>query len=361
MKARQVIISGGGTGGHLYPALAVGEKLKEKDPTVQITFVGSSRLLEKSIMERYRANFIPLKIEGLKGKGLKIFKSLALLPYSFFKSLYILIRIRPALVIGVGGYSSGPIVLLASWLRIPTLIMEQNLRPGLTNRLLLPWVRKAVVAFEGSLPYFKGKGCVTGNPTREEFYSLRKKERNHRLALLIFGGSQGSHFLNMGVTESLLLLLRNKKDLRFVHQTGDNDYEWVKECYARHGYTDVTVSPYFFDMPRYYQSSDLIVCRAGATTIAELIAAQKASLLVPFAQATDDHQLLNAKELKKAQGAEILLEEDFTPETFTEKIKDFMTHKEKINRMENNLKQLKRENAQEKISDFCLELMGGES
>ncbi len=361
MRARQVIISGGGTGGHLYPALAVGEKLKEKDPTVQITFGGSSRVLEKSIMERYRANFIPLKIEGLKGKGLKIFKSLALLPYSFFKSLYILIRIRPALVIGVGGYSSGPIVLLASWLRIPTLIMEQNLRPGLTNRLLLPWVRKAVVAFEGSLPYFKGKGCVTGNPTREEFYSLRKKERNHRLALLIFGGSQGSHFLNKGVTESLVLLLRNKKDLRFVHQTGDNDYEWVKECYARHGYTDVTVSPYFFDMPSYYQSSDLIVCRAGATTIAELIAAQKASLLVPFGQATENHQLLNAKELKKAQGAEILLEEDFTPETFTEKIRDFMTHKEKINRMENNLKQLKRKNAQEKISDFCLELMGGES
>jgi UDP-N-acetylglucosamine--N-acetylmuramyl-(pentapeptide) pyrophosphoryl-undecaprenol N-acetylglucosamine transferase len=239
--------------------------------------------------------------------------------------------------------------------------MEQNLRPGLTNRLLLPWVRKAVVAFEGSLPYFKGKGCVTGNPTREEFYSLRKKERNHRLSLLIFGGSQGSHFLNMGVTESLILLLQNKKDLRFVHQTGDNDYEWVKECYARHGYTDVTVSPYFFDMPSYYQSSDLIVCRAGATTIGELIAAQKASLLVPFAQATENHQLLNAKELKKAQGAEILLEEDFTPETFTEKIRDFMTHKEKINRMENNLKQLKRENAQEKISDFCLELMGGES
>jgi UDP-N-acetylglucosamine--N-acetylmuramyl-(pentapeptide) pyrophosphoryl-undecaprenol N-acetylglucosamine transferase len=190
MKARKVIISGGGTGGHLYPALAVGEKLKERDPSIEIFFVGSSRHLEKNIMERYKANFIPLKIEGLKGKGLKTLKSLALLPYGFLKSLFILFRIRPALVIGVGGYSSGPIVLLASWSRIPTLIMEQNLKPGLTNRLLLPWVRKAVVAFESSLLYFKGKGHVTGNPTREEFHSLPKKERNHRLSLLIFGGSQ---------------------------------------------------------------------------------------------------------------------------------------------------------------------------
>jgi UDP-N-acetylglucosamine--N-acetylmuramyl-(pentapeptide) pyrophosphoryl-undecaprenol N-acetylglucosamine transferase len=361
MKAQKVIISGGGTGGHLYPALAVGEKLRERDSTVKIFFIGSSRLLEKSIMERYEANFIPLKIEGLKGKGLRTLKSLALLPYGFLKSLYILFRIRPALVIGVGGYSSGPIVLLASWLRIPTLIMEQNLKPGLTNRLLLPWVRKAVVAFEGSLPYFKGKGYVTGNPTREEFYSLPKKERNHRLSLLIFGGSQGSHFLNMGVTESLPLLTEEKKDLRFVHQTGENDYEWVKACYTQYGYTDVTVSPYFFNIPEYFQNSDLIVCRAGATTIAELIAAQKASLLVPFARATENHQLLNAKELEKAQAAEILSEEDFTPEMFTEKIRDFMCHKEKIDQMESNLKSLKKENAAEKISDLCFNLMGEES
>jgi UDP-N-acetylglucosamine--N-acetylmuramyl-(pentapeptide) pyrophosphoryl-undecaprenol N-acetylglucosamine transferase len=358
MKGKRVIISGGGTGGHLYPALAVGEKLKKKDPSVEITFVGSNRQLEKNIMERYQANFIPLKIEGLKGKGPSTFKSLILLPFSFFKSLIILLRMRPALVIGVGGYSSGPIVLLASLFRIPTLIMEQNLRPGLTNRLLLPWVRKAVVAFEGSLPYFKGKGNLTGNPTREEFVSLPKKDRNHRLSILIFGGSQGSSFLNKGVTESLPLLTQEKKALRFVHQTGETDYEWVKDRYAKLGYTDVIVSPYFFDMPSYFQSSDLIVCRAGATTIAELIAAQKASLLVPFAKATDNHQVFNARELEAAKGAEILPEVEFTPEAFTEKIRDFMTNKDKIDRMENNLKQLKKENAAEKISDICFKLMG---
>jgi UDP-N-acetylglucosamine--N-acetylmuramyl-(pentapeptide) pyrophosphoryl-undecaprenol N-acetylglucosamine transferase len=164
----------------------------------------------------------------------------------------------------------------------------------------------------------------------------------------------------MGVTESLPLLSEKKKELRFVHQTGENDYEWVKERYAQYGYTDVTVSPYFFNIPEYFQSSDLIVCRSGATTIAELIAAQKASLLVPFARATENHQLLNAKELEKAQGAEILCEEDFTAETFTEKIREFMSHKDKIDRMENNLKSLKTENAAEKISELCLELMGEE-
>jgi UDP-N-acetylglucosamine--N-acetylmuramyl-(pentapeptide) pyrophosphoryl-undecaprenol N-acetylglucosamine transferase len=361
MKAKKIIISGGGTGGHLYPALAVGETLMTKDESIEIFFVGSSRLLEKNIMERYQANFIPLKIEGLKGKGMSTFKSLALLPFSFFKSLYILFRIRPALVVGVGGYSSGPIVLLASWLRIPTLIMEQNLKPGLTNRLLVRWVRKAVVAFEGSLPYFKGKGYVTGNPTREKFYSLPKKERNHQLSLLIFGGSQGSHFLNSGVTGSLDLLSEYKKSLRIAHQTGDTDFKWVKDRYDQHGFTDVTVSPYFFDIADYFKRADLIVSRSGATTIAELIASQKASLLVPFAKATEDHQLINAKELENARGAEILLEEEFTPESFAERIRDFMAHKDKIDRMENNLKSLKKENAAEKIADLCFELMEGRS
>ncbi len=359
MKTKKVIISGGGTGGHLYPALAVGEKLKAKDESIEIFFVGSSRTLEKNIMERYQANFIPLKIEGLKGKGLGTLKSLALLPFSFLKSLTILFRIRPALVVGVGGYSSGPIVLLASWLRIPTLIMEQNLKPGLTNRLLIRWVRKAVVAFEGSLPYFKGKGHVTGNPTREDFYALPKKERNHRLSLLIFGGSQGSRFLNRGVTESLDLLSQDKKKLRIVHQTGEHDFKWVKDRYDRLEFPDVTVSPYFFDMADHFKSADLIVSRSGATTIAELIAAQKASLLVPFARATEDHQRINARELEKASGAEILSEENFSPESFAEKIRDFMTHKDKIDRMENNLKALKKENAAGKIADLCIELMEG--
>ena len=208
MTHKEVIISGGGTAGHLYPALAVGQKLKEQDPDLHLTFVGSSRSLERNIMKQYRANFIPLRIEGIKRKGLRIIKSLFLLPLSFFKSLAILIRMKPNLVIGVGGYSSGPIVLLASWMKIPTLILEQNLYPGFTNRLLLPWVKRAVVSFRNSLSSFKGKGIFIGNPVREEFYNLAPKQRSSKLTLLIFGGSQGSHFLNKAIVLTLPLIKR---------------------------------------------------------------------------------------------------------------------------------------------------------
>ncbi len=357
MKEKEIIISGGGTAGHLYPALAVGDKLKEKDPALILTFVGSRRELEQKIMKHYDANFISLRIEGIKGRGLKAVKSLLLLPFSFMKSFFILLSIRPKLVIGAGGYSSGPVVLLASLMRIPTLILEQNLYPGFTNRLLIPLVRQAVVSFKSSLPSFKGKGIFIGNPVREEFYHISPKERSEKLTVLIFGGSQGSHFLNKAITASLPLLKKEKENLIIFHQTGKKDYEWVKKDYAQNGFKAVTVAPYFFEMASYFQKSDLIVSRAGATTIAELIASQKASLLIPFSQATDNHQYFNAKELEKIRGAEIILEKEFTPEIFADKIIYFLRNKEKIAQMEKNLVPLKTEKVSEKISNLCFKLM----
>lgn len=357
MKGRRIIISGGGTAGHIHPALAVGKKLRERDPENSLTFVGSSRSLEKQIMAYYNAHFIPLKIEGIKGMGLKTLPSLLLLPLAFLKSLIILLRIKPHLVLGVGGYSSGPIVLLASLLKIPTLILEQNLRPGLTNRLLCRWVSKAVVSFEGSLPYFGDKGVFIGNPVREEFYTLSPKERNSHLTLLIFGGSQGSHFLNQGMVHSLPLLKKNRDQLKIFHQTGEKDLERVKQSYQKAGFEEVTIAPYFLNMAEYFQKADLVISRAGASTIAELIAAQKASLLVPFSQATDDHQVLNARELEKANGAEVITEDRFSPETFSEKITGFIDNKEKIKKMEKNLAPLKKTRVADRIADLCFELM----
>jgi len=358
MKEKKVIISGGGTAGHLYPALAVGDKLKEIDPALHLTFVGSRREVEKNIMKHHQANFIALKIEGIKGRGLKAIKSLLLLPLSFMKSFAILLRIKPNLVIGAGGYSSGPIVLLASLMKIPTLILEQNLYPGFTNRLLIPRVRKAVVSFKNSLPSFKEKGIFMGNPVREEFYNISPKTRNSKLTILIFGGSQGSHFLNKGITASLSLLKKEKDNLRIFHQTGKKDIEWVKKCYFQNEFEEVFVAPYFFDMASYFQKSDLIISRAGATTIAELIASQKASLLIPFSEATDNHQFFNARELEKIRGAEIILEEEFTPEILVDKIFIFLKNKEKLNQMEKNLISMKTEKASEKISNLCFEFMG---
>lgn len=357
MKQQRVIISGGGTGGHLYPALALGWKLKERNPRLQIIFVGGSRELEKKIMKRHEEKFIPLRIKGIKGKGWKMITSLLLLPLSFLKSFVILLRYRPRLAIGAGGYSSGPIVLLAAWLKIPTFILEQNFYPGFTNRLLIPWVKKAVVAFEGSLPYFKGKGVFLGNPVRQEFYALSPKPRNSHLSLLIFGGSQGSSFLNKAMTAALPRLTSRKAELRIIHQTGEKDIQWVKDSYLNHGFLDAEVAPYFHDMAFRFQKSDLVISRAGATTIAELIASQKASILIPFSQAADNHQVLNAEELERIKGAEVVLEEEVTSEAIANKIFGFMEDKEKINQMEKNLMPLKKANVAERISDLCFDLM----
>ncbi len=356
-RARRVIISGGGTGGHVYPALAVGQKLREKDPSLCLTYVGSHRKVEKKIMDRYSTHFIQLNIEGLKGRGLRSLGTLALLPLAFLKSLVILVRLKPDLVIGVGGYSSGPVVLTAALMKIPTLILEQNLHPGYTNRLLIRWAKKAVVAFEDSLPFFRGKGVFIGNPVRDEFYGLRPKARAKELTLLVFGGSQGSHVLNQVMTGALPLLQTEKEKLRIFHQTGKADFEWVKARYLQHGFKEAVVSPYFFDMATCFEQADLVISRAGATTIAELIASQKASILIPFALAAENHQAKNAGELERIMGTEVILEKDLSPALLAEKIVFYLQHKEKITVMEKNLAVLKTDRPAERIADLCFELM----
>ncbi len=361
MSERRVIISGGGTGGHLYPALVLGQKLREKNAHLELTYVGSSREAEKNIMAHHKVKFIPMRIEGLKGKGLRSLKTMAMLPGSFFKSLSILLRVKPDLVVGVGGFSSGPVVLLASLLKIPTLILEQNVRPGFTNRLLISRARKAVVAFEASLAFFKGKGVFLGNPVREEFTTLRRKERTGRLTLLVFGGSQGSHALNLAVAAALPLLEKAKNRLVIFHQTGPADLAWVKKSYAENGFGDAVIAAYFHDMPGYFEKSDLVISRAGATTCAELIAAQKAAILVPFARATEDHQARNAGELGRVGGAEVILEAELTPQKLAERIYFFLEHPEKITEMENNLVRLKRDQAADRIAGLCFELMESRS
>jgi UDP-N-acetylglucosamine--N-acetylmuramyl-(pentapeptide) pyrophosphoryl-undecaprenol N-acetylglucosamine transferase len=357
MRSRDVVIGGGGTGGHLYPALAVGRKLREIDPTIRLTFIGSHRPLEKDLMERHGARFIAMRIEGLKGRGLKSLRAMALLPFALVKSFFLLARFKPALAVGVGGYSSGPVVLAASLLRIPTLILEQNVTPGFTNRLLVRWAKKAVVAFEKSLADFRGKGLFLGNPVREEFYRLRPKERESVLTLLIFGGSQGSRVLNEAVTAALPHLRPEKQSLRFFHQTGKADFERVKESYVQGGFPEAEVAPFFFDMAGYFEKSDLVICRAGATTIAELIVAGKASILIPFARAAEDHQAKNAAELERVGGAEVILEKDLSPTILAGRILFYLRTPERISAMEKNLAALRTEDPAGKIAALCFGMM----
>jgi UDP-N-acetylglucosamine--N-acetylmuramyl-(pentapeptide) pyrophosphoryl-undecaprenol N-acetylglucosamine transferase len=361
MKPRHVIISGGGTGGHLYPALAVGRKLREKDPSLALTYVGGHREIERKIMAEQDVDFIPMRIEGLKGRGLKSVRALFLLPVSFLRALALLVKIRPALVIGVGGYSSGPVVLPAAWMGTPTLILEQNVRPGFTNRMLARWVDKAVVAFESSLPRFRGKGVRLGNPVREEFYAMPRRARGDKLTVLVFGGSQGSRFLNRAVAEALPLLREKRDRLAIIHQTGKDDREWVDKAYRESGFGDATVAPYFPEMAACFQRSDLIVSRAGATTCAELIASRKPSLLIPFAGASENHQEPNARELERAGGAEVILEKDLTPEVLARKVLDILAHPEVLDRMADGLAGLRTAGAADGIVELCFRLMEGKA
>ena len=357
MKQRSVVISGGGTGGHLYPALAVGRRLRERDPAIRLTYIGSHRPLEKDLMDRHGAHFIPMRIEGLKGRGLRGLKTLLLLPFALLRSFALLARFKPDLVVGVGGYSAGPVVLAASLLRVPTLILEQNATPGFTNRLLIRWAKKAVVAFEDSLAHFQGKGIFLGNPVREEFYRLRPKPRAEILSLLIFGGSQGSRVLYEGLMAALPLHAPEKARLRIYHQTGKTDFDRVKQSYAQNGFEAAEVAPFFFDMPSYFEKADLVISRAGATTIAELIVAQKAALLVPFAQASEDHQRKIAAELVRVDGAEMILEADLTPQLLAGRVLFYLRHPERLSAIERNLASLKTEDPAGRIADLCFDRM----
>jgi UDP-N-acetylglucosamine--N-acetylmuramyl-(pentapeptide) pyrophosphoryl-undecaprenol N-acetylglucosamine transferase len=357
MKERGVVISGGGTGGHLYPALVVGRKLLAREPGLGLTYVGTRRDVEQKIMAEHGVKFIPMRIEGLKGRGLRSLRALIILPLAFVHSLAILIRTRPGLVIGVGGYSSGPIVLLASWFRIPTVILEQNSRPGFTNRLLARWVSRAVVAFPSTLPAFKGKGVVLGNPVRDEFYALPAKERTAALDVLVFGGSQGSRFLNDRITAALPHLSAAKGRLRLTHQTGTNDLERVRAAYRASGFGEAEVASYFPAMAGYFGRADLIISRAGATTLAEIIAARRAALLVPFAGASEDHQSANARELETAGGAEVLPEDKASPEILAARILHYLDHPGGLEAMERNLARLQAPDPAGRIAELCLSLM----
>jgi len=358
MIPRGVVMSGGGTGGHLFPALAVARALRDVDPGLPVVFAGSRRRLEAGLLAGSGFRFVPLAIEGLKGRGWKSLRTLALLPVALAQALFLLARTRPRLVVGAGGYSSGPVVLPAALLGIPTLLLEQNVRPGFTNRLLRRCVRAAAVAFPESLPYFKDKAVVLGNPVRAEFERIGPSPAAGPFTVLIFGGSQGSAFLNEAVGAALPLLAARKAELRIIHQTGEKDLARVRERYRAQGFTEVEAASFFKDMPERYARANLVVCRAGATTCAELIAAGRAAVLVPFAAAAEGHQLHNARALEKAGGAVVLEEKDCTPEVLAAAVLRLAADRAAISAMEERLAALRRPGAAGRIARLCLDLMG---
>src|SRR5688572_25308048 len=311
--ALSILIAGGGTGGHLYPGIAVARELMARAPGAAVTFVGTAAGIESRVVPREGFALNVIRSAGLKGKSAQsIARGVALLPVSATDAWNVISRTRPAVVIGVGGYSSGPVVLLSALRGIPTLLMEQNAMPGVTNRLLAPVVDAAAVTYQESLRFFGSKAIVSGNPVRPEFFHQEGAHGDQHsppgaARVLVFGGSQGAHAINMAMVEAAARLAAGAPRVAITHQTGERDLEMVRDGYRRAG-LETRVEPFLFAMDREMKAADLVICRAGATTLAELTASGKASILVPLPTATDDHQRRNAIALVK-QGASRLVEQ----------------------------------------------------
>ncbi len=361
----RVLIAGGGTGGHLFPGIALAEEVVTRHPRNDVVFVGTQRGLEARVVPANGFVLEKISARGLKGMGaLKLLAGVLALPLAFLESWRILRRYRPDVVVGVGGYASGPVVLTAWLLRIPTALQEQNALAGLTNRVLGRFVDAAFVSFEEARRFFPAKRAqLLGNPIRRGLLEnfLRSSKPHERFTVLVFGGSLGAHGLNTRVVGALEHLAAVKGELSIVHQTGKQDLEAVKRGYAERG-IDADVREFIDDMSSAYLGADLVVCRAGATTLAELTVCKKPAILVPFPFATDDHQAVNARALVDAGAALMFREAELTGEGLARAILDLKQHPEKLQRMEKAAGQLGRPEAAREIADvlqqMCLKRWG---
>ena len=300
----RVVFAGGGTGGHVYMAISIREELQQRGQT-SCLFVGTLQGIEMRILPPLDFPLETIRIGGIQNLSLrKKLTALLQLPTSLWRSFGILRGFRPQVVVGLGGYSAGPVVAAARVSRLPCVLIEPNVVPGLTNRLLARWVQGAAVAFHETLAAFRAKARLTGIPIRQEFHRVALSVgTNSRLRVLVFGGSRGSRPLNQMICAALPELAGSS--LEICHQTGEGDVGWVRDAYAAANLT-AEVCGYLEDMPRRFAWADLIVSRAGASTVAEITAAGRASVLIPFPQAADDHQTRNARALAD-RGASILL------------------------------------------------------
>jgi UDP-N-acetylglucosamine--N-acetylmuramyl-(pentapeptide) pyrophosphoryl-undecaprenol N-acetylglucosamine transferase len=333
----KVMIAAGGTGGHIYPGIAVAQEIMRRDANSKVHFVGTARGLETRLVPQAGFELSLIESAGLKNVSLGArLKGLAILPKSFFSARRLMGVFKPDVVVGAGGYVSGPVVMTAALTNRPTLVMESNALPGWTNRMLARFVDRAAVSFEQALPYFRGKAKVTGNPVRREFFEIPPKQREPgKFSLLVFGGSQGAHALNEAMVVTLPKLKSIPVELRIKHQTGPADFEKVSAAYVAAGWSERgDVRTYIDNIMVDFAEADLVLCRAGATTTAELIAAGKASIMVPFPYAADDHQRKNAEALEAAGAARMILQQDLTGERLATEIEKLVNAPDDLNRME---------------------------
>jgi UDP-N-acetylglucosamine--N-acetylmuramyl-(pentapeptide) pyrophosphoryl-undecaprenol N-acetylglucosamine transferase len=344
------LIAGGGTGGHLFPGIALAEEVKTRHSENEVVFVGTSRGLEATVVPREGYRLELLDVVGLKGKGLKgLATGLFRLPRAMLQARKILQQEKPDIVIGVGGYASGPLVMMAALSGIRTAVQEQNALPGLTNKILGRVVDSVFTAFVEAADFFpKEKVHLLGNPIRRALLDnyLHSKIASPRFTVLVTGGSQGAHMLNVRVVEAVKELGELGQQISIVHQTGKKDRDEVERQYREMG-IDAEVTEFIREMPKAYARADLVVCRAGAATLAELTVARKAAILVPFPFAADNHQEVNAQSLVKTGAAIMFREAELDGKRLAAAIRELHDDKAKKEKMERAAE----------IADVCVEMV----
>ncbi len=359
-KKLNVIIAGGGTGGHLFPGIAVAKEISKRFHGSNILFVTAGRDLETRILKRAGFSQESIAVEGIKGKGvLGSIRSLFKLPLSLFQSLAVIKRFSPDIILGVGGYSSGPLCLSGRLKKVPVVIHEQNSYPGLTNRFLCRIADRVFISFEESRDFFSsGKLILTGNPVRHEFTEghVAPEVKGRDFTIFITGGSQGAMAVNTVFIESLEIL--NKRGLRpaVIHHTGNYDYDRIVNAYKERG-LEGELTPFIEDMADAYNRADIFIGRGGAGTIFELAATGTPSILIPLPNSANRHQELNARALVNAGGGEVYIQDTLTGEVLADRLAEYMNNRSLLVTMAENVRKVAKTDAAEKIVDEMFSLV----
>ncbi|KQC09442.1 MAG: UDP-diphospho-muramoylpentapeptide beta-N-acetylglucosaminyltransferase [Smithella sp. SDB] len=361
---RRIAIAGGGTGGHLFPGIAIAEEFLRRDNRTGIIFIGTKRGIESRLLGRLGYELREIDVEGVKGQGGKaLIRGAYQIPMSMWQSRCILKEFRPDIVVGVGGYASGPAVFAAHFMGIPTAIAEQNAIPGITNKILGNFADKIFVTYEQTQTFFpQTKVIVSGNPVRAALAAKRReeKEKKNYQQLLVFGGSQGAEAINKSIIDMLPQMQSIKNKIHVLHQTGARQLEEVTKAYEQFG-IQAKVEPFIIDMAGAYADADIIICRAGATSLAEITAAGKAAILIPYPWAANDHQLKNAEAMASAGAAILIQQKELGGGKLFGVIEELLRNEQKLRQMEENSLKLSRIDAAKTIVDNCIKLIVGKN
>jgi UDP-N-acetylglucosamine--N-acetylmuramyl-(pentapeptide) pyrophosphoryl-undecaprenol N-acetylglucosamine transferase len=355
----KLLIAGGGTGGHVFPALAIAREWLARGKEREVVLVGTQRGIEMKLVPQAGLPLETLRVAGLKGKGgATLVKNLAMLGPGLLDAMRVVRKHKPIAAFGVGGYAAGP-MLLATWMSgVPNIIFEPNAEPGFTNRVLAGISTRIATGYDVSAKAWGQKAVVTGCPVRPEFFGIKPRKPEKPFRLLITGGSQGALVMNRAVVDAMDELASRKSELSIVHQTGERDYNAVRTAYARQEYA-AEVLPFLANMPERFAWADVIVCRAGAITAAEIAAAGRAAIFIPFGHATDSHQLRNAQEMSRAGAGRVIPESELAPARLTKEIFALLDQPAEIERQSCAAGKLARPNATRDIVNIIEEVARG--